>query len=1183
MKSRSMQRAAAFAHASPFQNVSVAAAVAAILSGVAMIGYAPASQAQEKDELSEITVTGSRIVRKDLESNSPLVTIDTEQFESKTGLNVENYLNQLPEFNPAASPVTTQGDVQITAVNSVGISAVSLRGFGPNRNLVLVDGHRPTPINALMVTDINGIPSALIKRVEIISGGASATYGADAIGGVTNFILRDDFEGFEADMQYGLSEAGDGDEKRVYALMGSSIGQGKGNITIGVEYYDRESALEKNRDFYTRSWSDPNTTSNDLFVFGYNGYSTGFNVPAVAAQNAIFQNRPAGSGVFAVGPGFVGSLRFNADGTLWDPLGSLDASHYKGPIDGVEYARQNGYDTTNTTRGSEIQTLKWNNLQALASAPQTRNSFFLSGKWDFNDDLTFFTRATYAESKTRTLLLPTNASFGWEASIPYNPTLDSPVDPTVDYRNASNVATALAGGFVNPNFKAHGTAGASHPVPLELAILLNSRGAPGSATSIASWIAETYPTDSFDQRATLNTNTIRQVETGLRFNLPVKDWTGEAYLSHGKSSTYNNAFGNNSLTRWRAMVTAADYGLNASIQGNQAGANPGFGTVAAKCTTGFYETLFAGDVRPSDDCRYAVQANLQTRTQNQQDIGELNVQGGLFDLPAGEVRAAAGFQYRKNSAQFIPDILQSTASFADQVIGVYPTGYLDASTSVKDYYGELLVPIISDVPFLKRVELELGGRQSDYEDTKSTFTFKINGNIEVNDWIRFRGGFNRATRAPNLGELFLNRQEIFTIGGANFGEPCSLFSNAPYGAGGAAPNPIPGQAQTQVAAGQTAAGANSAYLICREQMGATGANTYYTTAPVANPSSTAPSFNWILQEGNRDLDSEKADTWTAGFIFNSRFESPWLSGITAAVDWWKVDIKDAIQQYSVDYARYLCYGTVTVTNQAEAAAQAQSAACRNVGRNTGNGAADTVLVAYDNQATIATAGIDLQLNWAAALSDLGVGNLPGRVGVSIQGTYLDYYKTKQSPTVFDVETDWKGSLGPNLSGTNPGAYAYRVNTAFSYSLSDLSFSLRWRHLPSVVPASVASERAIKANNDAVAAGGPGILLSYTPSTAIAAKRYDIFDFSGAWNVTQTLTVRAGVDNLFDKLPSLTGATNGYVSGRDTLASVCDTAAEAKGCVDPTNFAYPNSGAGTTSAGFYDTLGRRYFIGLKASF
>jgi len=136
------------------------------------VSYADLALAQDDESLEEIVVTGSRIVRRDFESNSPITTVDQADFETQTGMNIESYLNQLPEYNPAASPTTTQGDVQITPVNSVGVASISLRGFGPNRSLVLVNGKRPTPINALMVTDVNGVPSALVERVETITGGA---------------------------------------------------------------------------------------------------------------------------------------------------------------------------------------------------------------------------------------------------------------------------------------------------------------------------------------------------------------------------------------------------------------------------------------------------------------------------------------------------------------------------------------------------------------------------------------------------------------------------------------------------------------------------------------------------------------------------------------------------------------------------------------------------------------------------------------------------------------------------------------------------------------------------------------------------------------------------------------------------------------------------------------------------
>src|SRR6201996_4115251 len=250
---------------------SVRVAVAIALGTVAVMASAPRVFAADADAsdvakpaaaddsaLQEVTVTGSRIRRKDLTSSSPLISVDAEQLEARSGLNIESYLNELPNYNPAQTPTTENADVQPSAVNTVGIATVSLRGFGPNRSLVLIDGHRTTPVNALMVTDINGIPGAMVDRVEIITGGASAVYGADAIGGVTNFILKKNFTGASIDIQDGISQAGDGNETRVSALIGSKIGDGRGNIAMGLEYYNRDESYQKNHDFFRRSWDDPN-------------------------------------------------------------------------------------------------------------------------------------------------------------------------------------------------------------------------------------------------------------------------------------------------------------------------------------------------------------------------------------------------------------------------------------------------------------------------------------------------------------------------------------------------------------------------------------------------------------------------------------------------------------------------------------------------------------------------------------------------------------------------------------------------------------------------------------------------------------------------------------------------------------------------------------------------------------
>jgi outer membrane receptor protein involved in Fe transport len=1188
--------------------------------------------AGEGPALEEIVVTGSRIVRRDYESNSPIVTMNAEDFETQTGLNIENYLNQMPQYNPAASPVTTDGDVQITPVNSVGIASISLRGFGPNRSLVLVDGKRMVPINPLMVTDINGIPSALIERSETITGGASAVYGADAVGGVTNFILKDDFEGFEIDLQSGMSQEGDGEESRLSAVLGTNFSDGRGNVTIGLESYRREAALDRNHDRWREWWSRTDTTGTFAgFLNGVNGYACNGNVTAALSDcpfpgtvNALFSNSIPGTFAFTpngpqtTGRGFLfspdGTIFVNSRGGLYRADGSM---RFTGVVDNQEYGMLDSYDA-NVLPGQlpvEYQNLKWFHQRNYISAPQDRYSFFASGNFDVTDTVRAFARATFAESDTKTILFGTNAITGWETQVPYNPTTDSPVNPALNYRDPAIVMAVRdnPAAFANPSFIPTGAPGAQHPVPAQLAILLNSRtpptyclegtfsgplpcgswGSNSTATQVpglvgttappARWQPQWNPDDSLPPRNTDNVNEVWQVDLGLDFDIG-QEWTGEFYLSHGESSTYNVAGGNLSLERYRQLTNAPDYGRGARISGNEPpnAQRPFFGAGDVTCTSGFYDTFFRGDQPLSNDCYEAVNATLQTRTQNEQNIIELNFQGPVAELPAGELRLATGYQSRRNAAQFYPDILQSQISFTDQVIGVYPTGYLDAETSVNDYYVEGLIPVLQGKRGVERLELEVGARYSDYEHTEEENTWKTLINWQVTDWLRFRGGFNRATRAPNLGELFLNPQEIFT-GAGTFGDACGLRSNSPFGAGGTGLDPVvgPGEAPggaTTLAAGQTPEGAQSTRLICEALMGGAGSpavQRYYFTNDA--PAATGGGFAWVLQRGNPNLKSEVADTWTWGLVASLE------NNLTLSFDMYKVDIEDAIMLYSVTYSGYRCFGTRIVTSAAEAAAQAATPACQLVPRDLNNGAALNAELSYDNQATIETAGMDATLNW---FKDIGAA---GTLGVNFQATILDTYKTKTSPAPFDVETDWKGSLGPSavLTGTNPGAFDYRLITGINYARNNWSINLRWRHLPSVVSATVAAQNAIIENNAIVSAGGPGLLLSYTPHTEIETADYNLFDMSFGWDLTDMLSLRGGITNLFDTDPEAQGAQRGYAVDGTPTTQVCPSLGNPPGCLNPFSYGASPPGpartAGAWTSGFYDAFGRRYFVGLSLRF
>ena len=1158
------------------RKTALAAGIGSVLAGGLL--FSATSSAQQQDQQAAgtevVVVTGSRIVRRDFTSNSPIVTIDADAFETQTGLNVESYLNQLPNYNPAASPTTTEGDVQITPVNSVGIASISLRGFGPNRNLVLIDGKRLVPINSLMVTDVNAIPSALIERVETITGGASAVYGADAVSGVTNFILRDDFEGFEVDAQYGTTDAGDGTESRISAVFGADLSDGRGNVTIGVERYDREAALERNHDIYTDRYNDPYAPGFFGFLQGTSHFNCLFNCPTTDAVNAVFQDRPPGTNVFSpISGNFFRQFNFNDDGTLWVGNSAAGLSSYQ-PSPNWNFYPSRTFDASVPGNTSVIDGLKWEFDRALLSAPQERYSFFGSGHYELTDNVRLFARGHLAESDTRTVLFGTNAIFGWETTVPYDPATDSPIDPGIDVTDLAAVSAALAGDplYANPGFIPTGQPGAGHPVPAELALLLNNRANP-----VGDWMPGWNPDSSLPPRSTVNTNTVWQVEAGLDFDLGIGDWTGEVYFSHGESQTYNNANGNLSLARYRLLTRQPDYGRGAVLSGNSGGQSPGFGAADITCTSGFYDTYFGGDQPLSEDCFNAVNATLQTRAKNVQDIIEFNLEGGIGELPAGEVRMAAGLQTRDNEAVFVPDILQSTVSFTDQVIGVYPTGYMDASTEVDDIYVEFLVPLLADAPGFRRLELELGGRYSDYKTIDQTEnTYKALLNWEINDWARLRGGVNRATRAPNIGELFLATQEIFQIGGNNFGDPCGLRSTAPYGAAGTGPDPVlePGEEAPMLAPGQTAVGAESARLICEAKMGMTAANQFYNVANAAGGGGSA--FNWINQQGNPNLQPETADTFTFGAVLSSPFDAAWLSGATLSIDYYKIEIDNAILLNSVDFANFNCYGSVLVTTPAEAAAQAASPECQLLPRNQATGGALTTAVSYSNQATIDTAGADVALNWSMSFNEMGA-DMPGGLGFSVQATWLDYYRTKQSPAQFDVETDWAGSLGPNLVGTNAGAYDYRVFGSLTWFTDDLNLTLRMRYLPEVWSAGYASQQAIIENNQTVAAGGPGITLGYVPTTEIKTDSYSIFDLAFNYNLTDAVTLRAGITNLFDDEPPEVASTAGFPIGTN-LSAVCSGQ---PGCQNPTGFSLQSTGG--FNGGYYDVLGRRYFLGMDYRF
>ncbi|RMF67991.1 MAG: TonB-dependent receptor, partial [Alphaproteobacteria bacterium] len=202
---------------------------AATLTAGLILGAAPFALAQqqgdnpdqaEEEEIEQIVVTGSRIVRPELTSPSPLTVVGAEDFQVTGTINTEALLNQLPQVIP--------GVTQFSNNPGGGVATVDLRGLGSVRTLVLVNGRRVVPSDPLGFVDLNNIPAPLIKRVETITGGASAVYGSDAISGVVNFILKDDFEGAEINAMYRVTSRGDSAVKTASLTVGGNFADGRG-------------------------------------------------------------------------------------------------------------------------------------------------------------------------------------------------------------------------------------------------------------------------------------------------------------------------------------------------------------------------------------------------------------------------------------------------------------------------------------------------------------------------------------------------------------------------------------------------------------------------------------------------------------------------------------------------------------------------------------------------------------------------------------------------------------------------------------------------------------------------------------------------------------------------------------------------------------------------------------------
>ena len=393
--------------------------------------------AAEDDSLAEVVVTGSRIVRKDYESQSPLVTVGAETLKDRSSVGIEATLNQLPQFTTAgtASSLSAASTPFPSATSAPGAATANLRGLGTNRNLVLVDGRRLQPVNGTLTVDLNTIPSAAISRIEVITGGGASTYGADAISGVVNLILKKNFEGVEFGAQYGITQEGDGQEIQADALFGTNFSEGRGNVMLGINYSERQTILSMDRSWYMDGIRDPNTQPGSL------------NSSNLTQMTVITGNAPT---LFPLATG--GAYTVDQNGHVFDSANPRSATHpYTGPIGG-----DSGYKIgPDGFLGFDDYTHSYQQL------PLERYALFGSANYKINDNVEVFSDVHYSQTRTVARGFTSQLFNIWSPTVPYTQSSDDPDSPTF--------------GTVVPQ---PGGTGTLHAVPREWADLLNSRPNP---------------------------------------------------------------------------------------------------------------------------------------------------------------------------------------------------------------------------------------------------------------------------------------------------------------------------------------------------------------------------------------------------------------------------------------------------------------------------------------------------------------------------------------------------------------------------------------------------------------------------------------------------------------------------------------------------------------------------------
>ncbi len=788
---------------------------ALVALGLVLLWNPVPAQAQDDDDvdatLEEIVVTGSLIRRSNLEISTPVTQVDASDLFNAGTPNLGNLLNDLPAFSSTFSTGNSS-----RFIGTAGLNALDLRGLGTSRTLVLVDGKRHVSGSAGSArVDVNSIPIDLIERVEVITGGASATYGADAVTGVVNFIMKDDFEGIRLRSQHGFAGDSPFERSSISFIAGANFAENRGNVAFAVEYDSQNDMFASDRDnFLSQSFREVDNPAD--------GDTPGVNdgIPdQIWVPNAGFNTYGPGFGAtgltFDPDPMVEDDERF--DRFVFDSSGAIRAQDF-----GTNYGRNecSDCDFFDTRDVSQLQ-------------PELeRWSVSTFAHYDLTDNVRLYGDVKFVNVET--------VSNGTSGSF------DTPNTPILIFEDNAYIdqTPGLREIFDNPNYVLP-TVAADDP-----------RVAQRGLAYIPVWrINNEFVRGENNERQTFRT------VTGLTGELG--SWSYDVSANYGRTTTTLLSLNNRINDRFYAATDAVADGAGGIAC--RVAVDPDAALYTGDAPTGVVNaaacvptSVFGRGALSAESAEYW-NANTTSRAVIEQVVYTAIVsRDDLFQLPGGSAGFAFGLERREERSSDRPDPLSATGATFLNALQVE-----DGEFDVNEVFAEFYLPVLSDLPAIEQLDIELAARHADYSTSGSNTTWKFGMIWSPIEDLRIRGTVSEAIRAPDIGALFGPQNQNFFPRR----DPCEA-------------------ARIQ--------DARTTPEIRQANCNALGIPTGWETPDDFSVEG--------LSGGNPGLEPETSDSFTIGFVY----QPSWFEGFDLTVDYWDIEITDAIGTPGADNITNRC-------------------------------------------------------------------------------------------------------------------------------------------------------------------------------------------------------------------------------------------------------------------------------------